>query len=124
MENKQEIFNKIKKVLKKYNKYFTETLDTDGSYSLVSIKEIEILGRKRSDIAFASLIIQKNYVAFYYMPVYAFPNKASELVPEELLKFKNGKSCFTITKINRALLKQIDVALQQGRDLYEDMNWV
>lgn len=123
-EQKHKIFNRLKKVLLKYQKYFTATLDTENTYTLVSIKELTILGRKRSDIAFASILIQKNYVTLYYMPIYAFPHLASELIPEEILKLKNGKSCFGFKSIDNKTLKLIDVMLQKGRDCYQDAGWV
>jgi hypothetical protein len=40
---------------------------------LVGEKPVEVLGRKKDELWFASALIQKGYVGFYYMPVYGDP---------------------------------------------------
>ncbi|MEJ7677621.1 MAG: hypothetical protein WKG06_07090 [Segetibacter sp.] len=41
-----------------------------GIYNLVSEKHIETAERKFDEIYFASIIVQKGFVRFYYMPIY------------------------------------------------------
>ena len=69
------IFEEIKKMLTPYEKGTMKLLGgSDGKVALVSKKPVEILGRKRDELWFASALVQKGYVGFYYMPVYGDPS--------------------------------------------------
>jgi hypothetical protein len=92
-------------------------------YQLWSEKEAIIRGRPRSEVFFAGLIVQKSYVGFYYMPVYAEP-KRKELFGPELLGLLKGKSCFYVKRLDDALLGQIREALAVGRRLYVERGWI
>ena len=48
-----------------------------------------------------------NYVSYYLMPVYIFPDLLSNLSPA-LKKRMQGKSCFNFTKIDEALFAELD----------------
>ena len=50
MDDRKEIFNQIKKMMKKYEPPFTARNDFDTRNELWSEKEIEIDGRKRKDV--------------------------------------------------------------------------
>ncbi len=67
--------------------------DSGGQVHVCSKKPMEIAGKKRDEIYFASIIIQKGYVGFYFFPVYTDEGLKKELAPE-LLKCLKGKSCF------------------------------
>ena len=66
-----EIYKGLKKILKKYEPPFKPKLDLDSRYDLWSFKNVEIDGRKKKEVFFASAIIQSTYVGFYFMPIYA-----------------------------------------------------
>ena len=118
-----EIFNKLKKLLKKYEGKLESKFDLDSKYDLWSFKDLEIAGRKRKEVYFAGLIIQSNYVGFYYMPIYTDVNLKDVFEPE-LLKLLKGKSCFHVKKLDKELEKQIEKALKVGYELYEKRGWV
>ena len=122
-ENLIDIFKKLKILLKKYEGPFTSKWDLDSKYDLWSIKDILIQNRKRKEVYFAGLIIQSNYVGFYYMPIYADINLA-KVFGKELLQTLKGKSCFHIKKLDTTLLKQIEKALKVGFSLYKKRGWV
>ena len=65
------LFAELKDVLAPYARHFTVRRDEPGYYDLWSEREIMVEGRKRTEVFFAGLIIQKSYVGFYFMPVYA-----------------------------------------------------
>jgi hypothetical protein len=69
------------------------------------------------------LIIQKDYVGFYYMPVYIEP-EMKVLFSPQLLKLLKGKSCFHVRRVDEELLAQVGSALQTGFDLYTRRGWV
>ena len=117
------IYNRLKTVLKRYEDPLEPKFDLDSKYDLWSFKDIVILGRKRKEIFFASLIIQSSYVGFYYMPIYVDTDLADVFDPE-LLKLKKGKSCFHIRKLDDELEKQIVNALDVGYDLYKKRGWI
>ncbi len=123
MDNRQEIFAKLKELLAKYNPPFTPKTDNERWYDLYSNKEVEVWGRKRTEVYFAGIIIQKAYVGFYYMPVYAEPERKTLFKPE-LLKLLKGKSCFHIKKLDEELEKQIEQALADGFEMYRQRGWV
>ena len=118
-----EIFNSVKKLMKKYENPLIAKMDMDSRYELWSVKDIVIEGRKRKEIYFAGLIIQRNYVGFYYMPVYV-ETEMKNMFGTDLLKLLKGKSCFHIKKFDEVLEKQIADALEKGYLLYEEKEWI
>ena len=123
MDNRQESFEKLKELLVKYSPPFTPKADTERWYDLYSVKDVEVWGRKRKEVYFAGIIIQKAYVGFYYMPVYAEP-EVKTLFKPELLKLLKGKSCFHIKKLDEELMRQIEQALADGFEMYKQRGWV
>ncbi|UCG69310.1 MAG: hypothetical protein JSV09_16285 [Thermoplasmata archaeon] len=97
--------------------------DLDSKYDLWSFKNIEIDGRKRKEVFFASIIIQSNYVGLYYMPIYT-DTELKDVFKPELLSLLKGKSCFHIKKLDKKLEKQIEQALALGYNLYKKRGWI
>lgn len=118
-----DVYKRLKEILKQYENPLTPKVDFDSKYDLWSVKDIIIEGRKRKEVSFATLIIQSNYVGFYYMPVYTDVELKS-IFGQELLKLLKGKSCFHIKKLNEVLEKQIKEALDIGYSLYKDRGWI
>jgi len=68
---------------------------------------------------FAGLIIQSNYVGFYFMPITTDP-KHTTVIGKDLLATLKGKSCFHIKKLDDTLIKQIKDALAEGYKIYKE----
>ena len=117
------IFNRLKRLLKKYEDPLKPKFDLDSKYDLWSFKDIEIAGRKRKEVYFAGIIIQSNYVGFYYMPIYTDASLKDVFKPE-LLSLLKGKSCFHIKKLDERLEGQIEEALHKGYALYKRRGWI
>ncbi len=117
------IFKKLKSILKRYEGKLKPKFDLDSKYDLWSFKDLEIAGRKRKEVYFAGLIIQSNYVGFYYMPIYTDTNLKKVFKPE-LLKLLKGKSCFHIKKLTKEIETQISKALETGYLLYKKRSWI
>ena len=109
------LFDQLKPALARYQPPFVVRRDEPGYYELWCEKDLVIEGRKRKEVFFAGLIIQKAYVGFYFMPVYAEPEVKAFFAPE-LLKLLKGKSCFYFKKLDDVLLKHLEDALQKGFD--------
>jgi hypothetical protein len=123
-ENLLPIFEEIKTLLLPYVKGSMKMLGgTGGEMAIVSEIPVEIAGRKRDELWFAGIIVQKGYVGFYYMPVYADPEMKSIFKPE-LLKCLKGKSCFHIKKYDKEIFSQIKSALKVGYDGYLEKGWI
>lgn len=117
------IFEAIQKLMMPYVKGTIKLRGgTGGELSLVSEKEVVIEGRKKKEVWFAGLLIQKGYVGFYFMPVYAAPEIKTVFQPE-LLKCLKGKSCFHIKKDDPVIMKQIKEALKIGYGMYVERGW-
>ena len=118
-----EIYKGLKKILKKYEPPFKPKLDLDSRYDLWSFKNVEIDGRMKKEVFFASAIIQSTYVGFYFMPIYA-ETSLKEVFKPELLKLLKGKSCFYIRDLSPEITSQIEEALEMGYNLYKKRGWV
>ncbi len=97
--------------------------DLPGQFGLLSDKTIEVAGKKRDDVYFAGILVQKGYVGFYFMPVYADPALKKDLHPD-LVKCLKGKSCFHIKKNDPVLMQHIKEALKTGYDDYKKKGWI
>lgn len=122
-QEKIRIFNRLKILLGSYSPPLTIKQNTDRAYDLWSMKDIVIEGKKRKEVFFASVIIQKGYVGFYFMPVYAQSDLLQVFKPE-LLSLKKGLSCFHIKNLDEIIENQISDALKIGFSLYVDRGWI
>lgn len=123
METLQEIFNTLRSLMAEYQPPFVARMDDSSHFDLWSEKQVVIAGRKRNDVYYAGLIIQKSYVGFYYMPVYT-NTELKEVFHPDLLKLLKGKSCFHIKKLDPQLMDQIRAALKIGFEQYQKNGWV
>ena len=118
------IFNDLHAMLSPYEKGSIKKFGGEGGQvSLISFKEVQIEGRKKSELWFAGLLIQKGYVGFYYMPVYVEPEQKKIFGPE-LLKTLKGKSCFHIKTADPVIYSQIEEALKLGYEEWQKKGWV
>ena len=60
----------------------------------------------------------KQYVSFYLMPAYAFPDFTDSISPA-LRARKQGKSCFNFSKVDDALFAELTDLTRRGIDRYE-----
>ena len=117
------IFTTLKALLEVYQPPLIAKMDDDSHFDLWSQKDLVIAGRKRKELFFAGLIIQKAYVGFYFMPVYT-NEEVKAVFPPELLKLLKGKSCFHIKRLDPQLVEQIEKALKVGFDTYVANGWI
>ena len=116
-------FKALRELLRAYQPPLNATVNSRDRYELWSEKEVVIAGRKRARVFFASVIIQKSYVGFYFMPVYAAPEMKRVFAPE-LLALLKGKSCFHVRVLDGRLRSQVKSALAKGFLLYRQRRWV
>ena len=68
----------------------------------------------------ARIVKQKNYVGFYFMPIYSDPDEFN--LGEELKKSLHGKTCFYIK--DNTLFNQVEQLLIHGKELYKEKGWI
>ena len=103
------IFEKLKSFLQPYANDLTVRTDSsdtfylDGPYSQ----------KWKKEIFFGSAQIKKNYVSFYLMPVYMYPDLLKDISPE-LKKHMQGKSCFNFNKVEPELFSELKELTDQS----------
>ncbi len=120
-----KIFDAIKKMMLPYDKKGTLVLHaaTGGQAHLVSHKAIEFQGRKKTEMWLVSLLVQKGYVGFHYLPIYMNPSMAEKFSPD-FIKCLKGKACFNIKKHDPAILAEVQKAIKLGYEGYQKLGWV
>ena len=109
------VFEQLKSILKPYAKNLTITADTPAAYSI----DGPYSEKYKKTIFFGAAQIQKNYVSFYLMPVYLFPELLKDISPE-LKKHMQGKSCFNFKKVEPGLFKELKELTRRGVERVRD----
>ena len=111
------VFEQLKSILKAYTRTCTVKTDTadiyylDGPYSAKCKKEL----------FFGSAQIKKNYVSFYLMPVYMYPELLKDVSPQ-LKKRMQGKSCFNFKTVEPELFDELRELTRRGADKFKEEN--
>jgi len=103
------VFDNLKSILKPYAKKLTVKADSSKVFSLDGAYS----ERWKKELFFGSAQIKKNYVSFYLMPVYMYPDLLKSISPE-LKKHMQGKSCFNFKKMEQSLFDELSQLTQQG----------
>ena len=123
-----DVYDRLQALLKSYAPPFTVgpggKVGSKRHYDLVSTKDVVVAGRKHSGLWFASLIEQKAYVGFYFMPVYMAPSEFRSKLSSRLRNLLKGKSCFQVKSLDSELLADIKAALDLAQKHYQREGWV
>jgi hypothetical protein len=111
------VFEQLKKILKPYAKGLTVTTDTAEAYSL----DGPYNEKWKKELFFGSAQIKKNYVSFYLMPVYMYPELLKDASPE-LKKRMQGKSCFNFKKGEPELFAELAELTRKGAEKCREEN--
>lgn len=109
------VFEQLKAILKPYANKLTVTADTPQAYSL----DGPYSEKWKKVIFFGSAQTKKNYVSFYLMPVYMFPELLNGISPE-LQKHMQGKSCFNFKKVERELFEELSELTRKGVERFRE----
>lgn len=108
------VFEKLKSILKPYEKTLTVKADSANTYYL----DGPYSEKWKKELFFGSAQIKKNYVSFYLMPVYMYPDLLKGISPE-LEKHMQGKSCFNFKKVEPELLQELAALTEKGYDRFQ-----
>ena len=127
----ENVFQKLHQLLLKRVPPFKAGGDERGmfrgkkSFHLVVPQAVAIpgaYGGKPTELCMASIVLQKGYVGFYFMPIYMNSALEKKLSPG-LLKLLKGKTCFHVKSLDATLLDDIDAALTLGAKAFKDHDW-
>lgn len=103
------VFENLKNILEPYAKKLAVKTDASGHYYL----DAAYSEKWKKELFFASAQIKKNYVSFYLMPVYMYPDLLKNISPE-LKKHMQGKSCFNFKKVEKSLFAELGQLTKRG----------
>jgi hypothetical protein len=111
------VFEQLKRILQPYAQNLTVKTDTADTYYL----DGPYSEKWKKELFFGSAQIKKNYVSFYLMPVYMYPELLKEVSPA-LKKRMQGKSCFNFKKVEPELFDELAVLTRKGAEKYKQEN--
>jgi hypothetical protein len=108
------VFEKLKSILKPYEKSLAVKADSadifylDGPYS----------EKWKKELFFGSAQIKKNYVSFYLMPVYMYPDLLKD-ISSDLKRHMQGKSCFNFKKVEPELFEELEDLAKKSHERFQ-----
>ena len=122
-DEKVKIFTQLRSILSTFVPPLEVRGESDSKYNLYGTKKVTV-GKKEVDgMYFASAIIQKNFVGFYFFPIYTHLRHFSD-IPQDLKKCLKGKSCFHIKKSEDNLFASIRNISKKGMGIYRKDEWI
>jgi hypothetical protein len=111
------VFEQLRNILKPYAEKLALKADTSDSYYL----DGPYSEKWKKELFFGSAQIKKNYVSFYLMPVYMYPELLND-ISTELKKRMQGKSCFNFKKVEPALFDELAALTRKSADKFRQEN--
>jgi hypothetical protein len=111
------VFEQLKSILKPYAEDLTVKADTADTYYL----DGPYSEKWKKELFFGSAQIKKNYVSFYLMPVYMYPELLKD-ASSELKKRMQGKSCFNFKKVEPQLFDELATLTRKGAEKFKKEN--
>jgi len=108
------VFERLKAILKPYAALLTVKADTADVYYL----EGPFSQKYKKELFFGSAQIKKNYVSFYLMPIYMYPDLLKGISPE-LKKHMQGKSCFNFKMVEPELFKELAALAKKSYEKFK-----
>jgi hypothetical protein len=113
----QPIFEGLRNILRPYGHELTIKTDTPDTYYL----DGPYSEKWKKVLFFGSVQIKKNYVSFYLMPVYMYPELLKDASPE-LKKRMQGKSCFNFKRVEPALFEELTALTRKSAEKFREEN--
>ena len=108
------VFEKLRSILKPYEKSLAVKADSVNTYYL----DGPYSEKWKKELFFGSAQIKKNYVSFYLMPVYMYPDLLKDISPE-LKKHIQGKSCFNFKKVEPELFQELSGLAKRSYERFQ-----
>ncbi len=111
------VFEQLKNILKPYAEKLTLKVDTSDTYYI----DGPYSQKWKKQLFFGSAVVKKNYVSFYLMPVYMYPDLLNDISPE-LKKRMQGKSCFNFKKVEPGLFSELAELTRRSVEKFQQEN--
>lgn len=110
----QPVFEQLKTILQPFAPMLKVTADTPSAYSL----DGPYSEKWKKPLFFGSAQTKKNYVSFYLMPMYMYPDLLKDISPA-LKKQMQGKSCFNFKKVEPDLFRELDALTKKSYERFQ-----
>jgi len=114
-----EVTASLQTILRPYEPHLVLQASSEKGYSL----NTRYIMKNGQPLFFGSVQPQKNYVSFYLMPVYVFPDLLQG-VSAELRNRMQGKSCFNFKVIDAALFNELAELTRRGFEQYQAAGYI
>lgn len=119
----EEIRETLKDILKEHMDVLKVRVDKPTNFEVNGTIEA-MQGKKKVDgIYFSSVVPKEKDVRLYFFPAYTHAGEYEGL-SDQMMKFKKGKSCFHIKKLDDALEQEIKDMVEKGIALYQQDGWL
>jgi hypothetical protein len=107
-------FAALREILCRHSARMIVLADTAADYTLAT----QAMGSNGKPIWFGAVLRKKSAVTYHLYPLYFNP-KLQSAIPAELLRRKQGKTCFNFQRPDAALFEMLDELTGQARDNFE-----
>ena len=111
------VFERLRNIMQTQSEGLTVKADTANTYSL----DGPYSEKWKKELFFGSAQIKKNYVSFYLMPVYMYPELLSHVSPA-LKRRMQGKSCFNFKKVEPELFNELAALTRKSAKKFKEEN--
>jgi hypothetical protein len=113
----QPVFEQLRALLQPFESQLTLKVSTDANYYLVA----PYSPKWKAEVMFGAVQIKKNYVSYYLMPVYMYPDLLDG-VSARLKRRMQGKSCFNFRKVETDLWAELSSLTERGFERFRTEN--
>lgn len=111
------VFERLRSLLLPFAPKLALVRDEPGHYHLDTYR----VGKNKHPIMFAAVQVRKNYVSYYFMPIYAGAVKG---MSPALRKRMQGKACFNFTQVDAELFAELADITKQGYESWRKLGWI
>lgn len=126
IETKEKIIDSLKKILKQYAPPLVQK-KTEGATGYELIGNVAAAyGYKKEMVPgmyFASTMMRKDSVAFYFFPTYMNEKEFSSVAPNTYKCLKE-KTCLHFKKPEEVNEKELKAMMKKGIDYYKKQGWI
>jgi hypothetical protein len=119
MADLSDTFVALREIMLPFAKSLQRVADTDSHLYL----NTQHLQENKKPLFFGAVQLKKGGVSYHLMPLYTHPQLLSSVSPE-LKKKMQGKSCFTLTRTDDALLKDLAELTKAAFEAYRKAGYV
>ena len=108
------LFARLKAFLVPYAPWLNVIDDQPAKYHL----ETGYSEKWKKPLFFGSVVVQKNYISFYLMAIYMYPDLLEGISPA-LKKRMQGKSCFNFRQVDEVLLNELEMLTRNSFNRFQ-----